>query len=94
MFHSAIEKVTPIPYRVWFNASANRKASIHGSCPWFDGSGEENWEMIDDGFTLHVEHRDGSVTYGLGRKPFATEEEANVFADGINKLKRSLSKGA
>jgi hypothetical protein len=84
MFHSGIKKVTPIPHRVWFNASANRTASIFGSCPWFDGSGEENWEKIEKGYTLHVEHKDGSVTYGLGRKPFETLAEADAFAAKVN----------
>ena len=84
MFHSGIAKVTPIAHRVWFNASANRTASIFGSCPWFDGSGEENWEKIEKGFTLEVEHKDGSITYGLGRKPYATEAEATEAADKIN----------
>lgn len=84
MFHSGIANVEPIPYRVWYNANENRKASIHGACPWFDGSGEENWECINDGFTLKVEHKDGSITYGLGRKPFDTEAEAAEFAARIN----------
>jgi hypothetical protein len=84
MFHSGIAKVTPAPYRVWYNANEDRKASIHGSCPWFDGSGEKNWTKIECGFTLKVEHKDGSVTYGLGRPPFASIEEANAAADRIN----------
>jgi hypothetical protein len=84
MFHSAIAKVEPVEYVFWFNAKANRKASLFGACPWFDGSGEENWERKSEGYTLRVEHKDGSVTYGLGRPPFATIGEAVEFADKIN----------
>jgi len=84
MFHSGIAHVEPVPYRVWYNANEDRKASVHGSCPWFDGSGEANWKKIECGFTLKVEHKDGSITYGLGRKPYANEAEANEAADKIN----------
>lgn len=84
MFHSAIAHVEPVEHFVWFNASAGRTASIFGACPWFDGSGEENWEKVARGYTLRVEHKDGSVTYGLGRVPFDTFEAAAEFAAKIN----------
>ena len=84
MFHSGIAHVTPVEHFVWFNANANRTASLFGSCPWFDGSGEKNWAKVSKGYTLKVTHKDGSITYGLGRKPFATEAEAAEFAERIN----------
>jgi hypothetical protein len=84
MFHSPIARVTPCAYRVYYNAREDRRASIHGSLPWLGGGNKADWEMQDAGFTLHVEHKDGSVTYGLGRPPFATAEEAEEFASRVN----------
>lgn len=87
MFHSGIAHVEPVEHFVWFNENADRTASLFGSCPWFDGSGEENWAKVSKGYTLKVTHKDGSTTYGLGRKPFATEAEANAAANKINERK-------
>lgn len=87
MFHSGIAVLEPVDYFVWYNAKQNRKASIFGACPWFDGSGEENWQKLACGYTLKVTHRDGSTTYGLGRKPFETFAEAVEFIDAYDKRK-------
>jgi hypothetical protein len=84
MFHSPIAKVTPCDYRVYYNAKEDRKVSMHGSLPWLGGGCEADWELIHDGYTLHVEHKDGSVTYGLGRPPFPTMTDAAAFADKCN----------
>lgn len=84
MFHSGIERLDVVEYLFWYNANENRKASLYGACPWFDGSGEENWERVQEGYTLKVTHKDGSTTYGLGRPPFKTLGEAVKFVDAYN----------
>lgn len=83
MFHSAIQHVSQVPYFVWYSPSQDRTVSIHGALPWF-GSDRGDWQKVQRGWTLEVEHRDGSVTYGLGRKPFDSEESAAGFAMKIN----------
>jgi hypothetical protein len=67
---------TPIPYRFWLHTSG-RTASMGGAVPWVTPSDEANWTAQEQGWT--VRHPDG--TTGLGRKPFATKEEAQTWCD-------------
>ena len=83
MFHSPIFHVSQVPYYVWFSPSQNRTVSIYGALPWI-GPDRGDWEKVQRGWILEVEHKDGSVTYGLGRKPFDSEEAAAGFAMKIN----------
>ena len=89
MFHSAIAKLTPHPHVVWYNAKQDRKASIYGACPWFDGTSEDDWEKVESGWTFKVDHKDGSVTYGLGRPVMETREEADAYVEAFNARKAS-----
>ena len=84
MFHSGIANVKPEEHFVWINKINGRKVSKFGSLPWLGGGNSEDWEMISEGYTLKVTHKDGSTTYGLGRKPFTTFDDAKAFADNCN----------
>jgi hypothetical protein len=53
-----------------------RTASIYGSCPYVSDADKANWSMKTVGYTL-LNLRTGTV--GIGRKPFATFEEAAQF---------------
>jgi hypothetical protein len=83
MFHSAIQHVTVVPYTFWHNTETGRNASIFGALPWI-GEQPKEWIEKTEGYTYQVEHKDGSFTYGLGRRPAKTENEAIALAMSIN----------
>ena len=69
-----------VEYAVWKHVSGKR-ASIHGAVPYLSAADKTNWEVVKDGFTLYNSH---SNTYGCGRPPCKTREEAQALADKFN----------
>ena len=69
-----------VPYRVWLHESGKR-VSIHGAVPYRTTAAAEGWSVVDAGFTLYNSHFN---TYGCGRPPSATREEAQALADQFN----------
>lgn len=65
-----------IPSVRWFHKPTGRTASVYGSCPWFDGTAEADWERQVTGFTVRDNRRN---TVGIGRKPWETREEAEAW---------------
>ena len=59
----------------WVNTDG-RTASIYGSCPYVSDADKPNWSVQTVGYTL-LNLNTGTV--GIGRKPFATFEEATQF---------------
>lgn len=59
------------------NPATNRTASPYGSAPWVSENDRSAWTLEVTGYT--IQHPDGTI--GLGRPPFASKEEAQVWVD-------------
>lgn len=66
-----------IESRVWVRDDG-AKASIYGACPWTSDAEKARWKIITQGWTIHDTQTN---TVGIGRKPFATREEAQSWCD-------------
>lgn len=66
---------TPQPHKHWEDKDG-RKVSIFGAVPFYSDAQRdvEGWHIVTTGWTVY-NARTG--TYGCGRPPFQTEEEAN-----------------
>lgn len=69
-----------VPYRLWVNMKNGRSASVHGSCPWLSSDEKADWEMQTQGFTWRM----NNGTFGFGRVPAATREEAEEVMRKFN----------
>jgi hypothetical protein len=58
------------------------QASPHGACPWTSEAERARWSAKDVGWTVR-DSRTG--TAGIGRRPWATKEEADSWADARNR---------
>ena len=70
-------KFEVIESRAWVHTSG-RTASVYGACPWVAESDRANWSVVSRGWTVRNPFT-GEV--GACRKPFATQAEAEAFAD-------------
>ncbi len=70
-------KYQVVPSRVYRHTSG-QCASIHGSVPWRNDIEKAEWTIENSGFTVL---NPLTSQYGIGRKPWATREEAQAFAD-------------
>jgi len=61
--------------------SSGKTASIHGAAPYYTEEEKQEWEIVDSGWTIYDYHFN---TYGMGRKPFATREEAEQLVSKWN----------
>lgn len=68
----AYTRYQPVPYRYWLRDDG-RRASIWGAAPWTSAAERPRWTLTDGGWTIRDNHTN---TEGLGRPPFATEQEA------------------
>lgn len=64
--------------RLW-RRDDGRTASVYGAVPWTSLTEKVRWQVVDVGFTIYDARRN---TYGIGRVPFATREEAQAWVDG------------
>jgi len=63
-----------IPAKRWVHADG-RTASIYGAVPYTNEAEQASWSIQSVGFTI----RDNKTNMvGLGRKPFASIDEANA----------------
>lgn len=70
-----------IESKAW-KSDDGRTASIYGAVPWTSPSEEKRWKMVTRGYTV----RDNvSGTVGIGRQPWQTRSEAQVWADKENR---------
>lgn len=69
---------TIIESKQWKNIKTGATASIYGSCPYYSDKDKQDWKIEVKGYTVRNE-RTGIV--GIGRMPFATREEAQVWVD-------------
>lgn len=65
-----------VPYRYW-KRDDGKTASLHGAVPYVSETEKVRWTIVEDGFTLY---NPNSNTYGIGRQPFKTRQEAEDFA--------------
>jgi hypothetical protein len=65
-----------IPSRRWRHVSG-KTVSIYGACPWTRAADAADWHVEESGWTVRNPYN-GEV--GTGRPPFATKEEAELFA--------------
>lgn len=65
-----------IPYSVHRHISG-KTVSIYGAVPWRSDNERKEWETVQLGWTVRNPHT-GQV--GVGRKPWATQQEAEEFA--------------
>ena len=73
-------RYTVIPSRAYRHTSG-MFASLHGATPWTSEAGRADWTLATRGWTVRNE-RDGTV--GIGRVPWASEAEAQAWADAAN----------
>jgi hypothetical protein len=59
-----------------------KTASIYGAVPWVAPSEEKRWKMITRGYTVRDNERG---TVGIGRQPWQTRAEAQVWVDKENR---------
>lgn len=67
--------------QIWRHTSG-RTASIYGAVPYTSEADRQNWKIEIVGFTWYDTRTN---TYGLGRRPAKTREEAQEVADKINR---------
>lgn len=80
-----MERYTIVPYRYWLNDRTQGKASIFGSLPWTSQEDKVNWSLVTKGFTI----RDNlKGTYGQGKQPAKTMEEAQARLQALEALDR------
>lgn len=65
-----------IESRRWINAVTGATASLYGSAPYVSESDKANWHIETVGYTIRDNKRG---TIGIGRKPFATKEQAQEW---------------
>jgi len=58
-----------------------RTASIYGSCPYVSDADKAHWAIKTVGYTVR---NTKTGTVGIGRKPFATLDEAQQFINQFN----------
>jgi hypothetical protein len=58
------------------------KVSIHGALPYYNEEQKiaEDWKVVSEGFTVYNVRTN---TYGGGRKPWGTREEAQAWIEAI-----------
>ena len=64
--------------KIWLHESG-KTASIYGAVPWVNDDEVVNWKMLNVGYTV-MNKKSGIV--GIGRKPWATLEEAENWLYG------------
>lgn len=69
------------PYAIWHNPATGQTASIHGALPYHGAPGA--WRVEQRGFTVYNSQRN---TYGCGKPPCATIEDAQALADKLSAL--------
>lgn len=60
-------------------------ASIYGAVPWTSASERDRWRIEVVGWTVFDKVTN---TVGLGRRPFKTREEVEVFLDKFKRNKK------
>jgi hypothetical protein len=78
---NATPRYEVIPSRAWKNTTTGATASLYGAVPWTVESDKANWSIVDRGYT--VRNR-STGTVGIGRQPWTTQAEAQVWADAEN----------
>lgn len=69
-----------IPNRFYQHEASGRKVSFYGAAPWA-GENRGQWLTLQDGYSIMWP--DGTVgVLPMGRKPFATPQEAQDCIDG------------
>lgn len=67
-----------IESRVWIHATTGAKVSPYGAAPWCSEADRPNWTLTAVGYTVR-DNRMGTV--GIGRVPFLTREQAQVWVN-------------
>lgn len=69
-----------VPYTFYRHVSG-KTASFWGAAPWVNEVEKADWSVVTEGFTVYnVE----SGTFGMGRPPFKTREEADQYVAEYN----------
>lgn len=71
----------PVEAKRWRNLVTGQTASIYGAVPWRNSVDRSHWQVESIGWTVY-DSRHG--TYGCGRVPWSTYEEAQAFCDKFN----------
>lgn len=66
-----------IPARVWFNILTGATASVRGAVPYLSDAQKDDWVIKTVGYS--IQNDDGTI--GQGRRPYATEAEAQAAID-------------
>lgn len=74
------DRFSVFPSRHWVHTSG-RTASLFGAVPYVRDAESEGWSIKDAGFTIYDSLNN---TYGCGRPPFKTAQEAQALCDKFN----------
>lgn len=69
-----------LPYTFWRHKISGRTASICGAHPACSNAERDQWELVTEGYTWETDQG----TYGLGRVPAKTLEEAEAVMRRFN----------
>lgn len=71
-----------IPRRFWKNIQTGQVASFYGAVPYVNDDDKNNWQLIEDGFSIH--DKTLNIIFGNTYKPYKwTFEEAQT---AVNRL--------
>ena len=69
-------QVRIVPRMVHRNKITGATVSVHGASPWWGPKEREDWETVQDGWTVFNINEN---TYGLGGPPFVTREGLEAY---------------
>jgi len=73
-------RYTVVESKVW-KRDDGKTASIYSACPWTSDDEKARWSLVTVGWTV----KDTALnTFGIGRAPFKTQEQAQALADKLN----------
>lgn len=73
---------TVVPKKYWKHKTTGQRVSIHGAVPYSGDADKDEWEVVEDGWTVY---NDITGTYGAySLKDDSTEAQAQAVADRLN----------
>lgn len=66
-----------IPSRRWQNSVTGATASVYGAVPYVSDADKADWAIVTVGYS--IQNDDGTI--GQGRRPYASEAEAQAVLD-------------
>lgn len=72
---------TVIESKLWEHTSG-RRVSAYGALPWYGEEEKKQWSLTTVGWTVR---NNQTGTIGIGRIPWETQEQAQLWINGLSK---------